>query len=237
MRVTVLTTDTLHHAYFVRELRARGYDVLTVIETKSLKAPFETAHPYEAEREIFESQLWFGGEKVKLKDARDTICVESINDPQVIEILQRESSVLNVVFGTGRIEQSIISASRCKLLNLHGGDPRAYRGLDSVLWAIYHGEFVELKTCLHTVNAKLDDGDIVGLQPLTLGKDMKLHQLRAENARVCVELVNAALLDIARGSEIALVRQQQMGRYYSFMPTVLKELCVKKFERFTARLS
>ena len=236
MKVIVLTTDTLHHAYFVRELVASGVAVVTVCETESLSAPFDTAHPFEQARDEYERELWFGGKPATLKSEPDVLFVKNINDPRVVELLGGEKSIANIVFGTRKIGAELVSASKSKLLNLHGGDPRFYRGLDSVLCAVYHGDFGQLKTCLHTVNAVLDDGEMVGLKPLSIRCGMQLHQVRAENARVCVSLVTEAIGSIIASEPLNLSRQDQVGRYYSFMPNVLKELCVKKFERHTAGL-
>ena len=73
------------------------------------------------------------------------------------------------------------------------GDPRQYRGLDTHLWAIYHGDFGGLVTCLHHVDLQLDTGDIVDCRPVPIARDMELHELRAANTRVCVELIRSAL--------------------------------------------
>jgi len=61
MRICVLATETLHHAYFVKALAARGHELLALIEGKSAVPPYDTAHPFEAERDAHERAVWFGG--------------------------------------------------------------------------------------------------------------------------------------------------------------------------------
>ncbi len=122
------------------------------------------------------------------------------------------------------------------MLNLHGGDPENYRGLDSHLWAIYHRDFEALVTTLHFVTSELDDGDIVGQMRVPLRSGMALHQLRAANTEVCVELTVSALEALRSRGVLDARRQLRCGRYYSFMPTPLKELCNRRFATHTSRL-
>ena len=46
-------------------------------------------------------------------------------------------------------------------INLHGGDPEKYRGLDSHLWSIYHEDWASLVSTLHVVSKDLDAGDSI----------------------------------------------------------------------------
>src|SRR5262249_30235149 len=111
-----------------------------------------------------------------------------------------------------------------------------YRGLDTHLWTIYHEDFANLVTTLHHLDADLDTGDIVVQSALPLAKGMHLHELRAVNTRTCVDLTATALGALHRLGTMPRRKQFGRGRYYSFMPAVLKPLCVQRFERFTERL-
>ena len=53
MRVVILTTQTPHHVYFVREIAAAASVTLVMAETRSLTPPFDTAHPFESERDRY----------------------------------------------------------------------------------------------------------------------------------------------------------------------------------------
>lgn len=237
MKVAVLTTETTHHAYFVRGLAGAVGVELVVVERNSVTPTFETHHPFEDERDAYERNAWFGGRPPSMQDLAPTLKAESINADQVVAALNRVKPDVVVVFGTGRLLAATIRTCSDGLLNLHGGDPQEYRGLDSHLWAIYHRDFGGLVTTLHCVNEELDDGDIVLQAPLPICRDMRLSELRHRNTEVCLQLALTALDGFARTAAFAVRPQQRRGRYYSFMPAVLKEVCRKKFEHYTSTLS
>jgi len=225
--LTLLTTDTPHHRYFAREMSNAGLLGGVVLETSAAKPPFETFHPFEARRDEYEREVLLGGESAEFSEFAPVRRAADINDAEVVADLHRTAPAFVMVFGTRKLAQKTIGSARIACLNLHGGDPRQYRGLDTHLWAIYHGDFAGLVTCLHHVDLELDTGDIVDCRPIPIARGMELHELRAANTRVCVELAKRAL-----SSETAKrVRQAAKGRYYSFMPGCLKELCLAKFRR------
>jgi methionyl-tRNA formyltransferase len=230
--LTLLTTDTLHHRYFAREMSRAGLLSGVVLETSAAKPPFETFHPFEARRDEYEREVLLGGESAEFAEFAPVRRAADINDAEVLAHLQRGAPAFVVVFGTRKLAQQIIGCARVACLNLHGGDPRQYRGLDTHLWAIYHGDFAGVVTCLHHVDLGLDTGDIVDCKPIPIAPGMELHELRAANTRVCVELVKSALSSETPNS----VRQAAKGRYYSFMPGCLKDVCVGKFHRYAGSL-
>jgi methionyl-tRNA formyltransferase len=159
-----------------------------------------------------------------------------VNDDEGVTALRKLSPDVVLVFGTGKILPSVIEVAQVACLNLHGGNPEAYRGLDTHLWAIYHSDFDNLVTTLHHVDAQLDTGEIVFQSQLHLTKDSKLHELRSINTEVCIDISLLALTSLQSRGSLPSRKQIDMGRYYSFMPTVLKEICLKKFERHVAQL-
>ncbi len=237
MRLVVLTTDTLHHLRFVQEI-ARHVAVAHILEeTTGIKPPFDTAHPFEAEREDYERSLWFPGGTPALSDVAPVSRFANLNEAAAVEKLAGLAPDLTVVFGTRPLSGAVIDAAGPRALNLHGGDPEAYRGLDTHLWAIYHGDFANLITALHVLDRGIDDGAIVATLPLALERDMTLKQLRAANTAVCIALVRQAVEALSETGRIVTRPQRAKGRYYSFMPAVLKEICVGKFAKHTGSLA
>jgi len=235
-RIVLLTTDTPHHIYYAGELKKRfGLDGI-VIETRALKAPFATRHPFEDERDHFEKSALLNGGPRTLESLAESFSSESVNDEKSVAWLHRIKPEFIFVFGTGKVGPSVIQSAQRYCLNLHGGDPEHYRGLDSHLWTIYHKDFDRLMTTLHCVDATLDTGDIVAQARVPLGNTLKLYGLRAANTRLCVQLSLRALEIYQDIGSIPRRRQIQKGRYYSFMPSDLKSECVKTFERFVETL-
>lgn len=221
MRIAVLTTQTPHHAYFVSALRP----ALVLCETQFAPPHYATAHTYETERDDFERLTWFGGEDCKLSHFSETVFLENINDGASL----LRGFDLAICFGTRILRAPLIKT--CEMLNLHGGDPEHYRGLDTHLWAIWHRDFAALKTCLHRLDETIDGGDIISIESVPVHRGMTLHKLRKANTELCIRLVNSALANGIKSRP-----QTGVGRYYSAMPADLKASCTSRFARYTDRL-
>ena len=236
MKIALLTTDTTHHTYFVQQL-SNYYDIeIIVVEQNSLQAPFAIDHSFEDARELYEMETFFNNSTPSLKDFASVFETENANNKKCVDFIKKISPDIIIVFGTGRLKPEIINCCPGSIINLHGGDPEKYRGLDSHLWAIYHEEFQSLITTLHHLNEDLDDGDIILQKPIKLYKSMPIHHLRHHNTDVCIELTICGLDMYKRNNHFISRYQKKRGRYYSFMPLVLKDICVKKFNKYVEHL-
>jgi methionyl-tRNA formyltransferase len=236
MKIAILTTQTPHHVYFVKEIAGRYPDVHVIDETQTLHAPFESSHSFEADRDERERGQWFGGRDARLADFASVTAVDTLNSADGLKALAGICPDIAIVFGTGKLSPEVIDRGPRCLLNLHGGDPEEYRGLDTHLWAIYHGDFGALITTLHRVNSVLDDGDICLQESLQMRRGMLLSELRTVNTIACVRLAIAALESFKAQGDVPGRRQRHKGRYYSYMPGVLKDLCVRRFARHTGAI-
>ena len=77
---------------------------------------------------------------------------------------------------------------------------------------------------------------IVTQGSLDLVSNLPLHGLRAVNSELCVRLTRDALR-LAAANNLSSHPQRRAGRYYSAMPAVLKDLCVTRFGKYTAKLT
>lgn len=236
MKVILLTTDTHHHTYFAWELAESNRLQAIFLETAHVEPPFETAHPFEALRDEYERQELLRGFSGTIADVAPTSAFPNLNAPEGLAALRQIDPEVVIVFGTGKLEPDIFAIPKIACLNLHGGHPEEYRGLDTHLWAIYHRDFANLVTTLHHMDAGLDTGDIIFQSAIPLHRGMKLHELRAANTKVCVDLVITAIEALERMGHLPARKQLKRGRYYSFMPSALKEIAVRNFERHVANL-
>jgi len=233
VNVALLTTDTTHHTYFAWKLAERFPLAAVVLEQRVAHPPFETFHPFEADRDAYERDVLLAGFDGGLDTIAPVRAVDTVNDAGLV-LRELEPDVL-LVFGTGRLPPEAIAAAPV-CLNLHGGNPEEYRGLDTHLWAIYHRDFDGLVTALHVVEPELDTGDLVDVAPIPLSRGMHLYELRSRNTQVCVGLALRALERLDASGAVTRSPQARRGRYYSFMPAVLKDRCVRQFEQHTASL-
>lgn len=236
MKVVLLTTETTHHTYFAWQVSQHFPLRAIMLETRSVIPPFDTFHPFEERRDAYERDFLLGATSPIISDIAETHSFESMNEAECVSTLQALAPDAVIVFGTGKLYSPIIEVATVACLNLHGGNPEEYRGLDTHLWAIYHRDFNNLVTTLHYVDSELDTGDIVFQAQLKLNKDNQLHELRSINTKVCVDLTLLALNSLQATERLPARRQLSRGRYYSFMPSVLKAECVKKFQQYIAKL-
>ena len=82
------------------------------------------------------------------------------------------------------------------------------------------------------LNAELDDGEIIQKKSLDISSISGLYQLRAINTTACLELTISALNQYEKLKFFIISKQKTTGRYYSFMPSCLKEICVNKFDKY-----
>jgi methionyl-tRNA formyltransferase len=233
MKIFILTTETLHHAFFVHALNMAFGNIMVFCEHPTAGSSRHIQHQYEHERDRYERQLWFNGDYVHLADIADTKVFTSMNKPEALQALREYQSDVVFVFGTGLLNNQCIALFPNRIFNLHGGNPEEYRGLDSHLWAIYHKDFTGLVSTLHRLDAGLDTGEIVLQGSLPIKLNMPLYALRAVNTEICVKLATATMDMIIRNGDVVSRPQRRIGRYYSAMPTELKETCRKYFEAYT----
>ena len=234
MKVAILTTETLHHAYFIKSLLEIGIDLRVFIETQPRCTPtFKSWHRYEDHRDIYESDLWFNSqESIKISNFTNPHSFISLNEQPAVKAISEYNADLGIVFGTSILKKKIIEAGPKHLLNLHGGDPQGYRGLDSHLWAIYHNDYKSIITTLHYIDHGLDTGPIVMQSQIQMNKDLRLHKLRSVNTELCLEMAKLAIHSLDKSRWLPSIAQHRKGRYYSSMPAELKDQCVIKLRNY-----
>lgn len=235
LKTVLLTTESTHHLYYAEKVASRFPWHAIFIEAGVAKAPFETAHPFEAERDQYEREVLCKGRPPRFQEIATTHAFPSINKGACLIALKALAPDVVIVFGTGALEAKTIAVSS-SCWNLHGGNPEHYRGLDTNLWTIYHRDFNNLITTLHQVDDRLDTGDILLQSAIPLTRSSKIYELRALNTEVCVELTLLALGQTAAGGWLPRRRQIGLGRYYSYMPAVMKNDCISKFDLYVSKL-
>jgi len=230
MKIAVLNSGKLHHKYLTYEISKKFPISGIIIENTDIVPPFPTYHLYEDLQKSYEFSILSENKMPNFEDISETIFCDNINDAKTYSFLSDLKPDIVITFGTRKIGKKIIDVCPNGFINLHGGNPERYRGLDSHLWSIYHNDFENIVVTLHRLNAKLDDGEIISKREISLNSKLHLHQLRIENVRVCSKLLLDALSYFKNNRKFLSYPQKNKGRYYSFMPDILKEKCVKNFE-------
>lgn len=223
-KVLVLTSLSLHHQIFLNLLKSE-INYMIIKESSSVKFNFTTDDPlFLKKQKLFESKYFTKNRFTYLKP--NYLC-KNINEKKNILRAKKFKPDLIIVFGTRKLNTSWISLFKKKIFNVHRGDPRFFRGLDSEFWAIYHDMFNNLGVCIHRVSKQLDTGDIFSYVKIRLTKKIKLHQLRflmtLKAVNIFKKLINT--------KKIKLYKQNFKGRYYSAMPAIMKKICEIKFNK------
>ena len=108
MKIVILTTETLHHTYFVQKICKIHSVKKVLIEKDVLHAKFETHHPFEDLREKYEKKNFFNNKNVMLKDVSDAFETKNVNEPSAISFLKDLSPDIMISFGTGKISKEVI---------------------------------------------------------------------------------------------------------------------------------
>ena len=234
-KILILSSDTMHHRYFINELLANGIPIeACIFETKQLTAPFKTGPFYEEEEGKFEKNQFFKNAPEEVNDL-EVFKVSTVNSNEAVKCIQNISPDFGIVFGAGKILPRVINLFRDGLINVHRGIAEKYRGLDSDLWAIYHGDYGNLGVTVHYVEPQLDTGEIVGQQSLFLRRGMKIFHIKYYTTVSAVEIVVHAANNFLSNT-INSVKQRRKGRYYSFMPLELKRIIADKFHKYCEKL-
>lgn len=224
MRLVVLTTDTPCHAQFVADTMHMHRDSTHVIwEKERPLAPWWAEHELDRHRDQYEKER-FGLDQRVLGVGCD---VENVNGR--VGLITRMRPDVVIVYGTGKLSPEVI-ATCPQMFNLHGADAEMYRGLDGAYWAIYWGDFDAIAVTLHRVEPTLDTGEIVSKRKIPLRPGMGVHELRAEAALLCNEMVADLLDDIEHGRLKTRPQRGRKARYFSFMPACLKSHVERKFK-------
>lgn len=257
MRIAVLTTDTVHHRYFLQSLQdALGDDdciVLNVFEQREY--PWRAraqkhfrdalpniwlaigANPYiqwsyiDKRQTLLEKDKFFAGSVPELSDAFPTLKVDSINSHQVLKAFDEYLPDIGIVYGTAKVSEKIFSWPKLGLINAHGGILPEYRGLDTNLWAIYEGQPQNVGVTIHQIDRDLDTGDILKSGRIPLGRNLNIFNLRYHTTLICTELLLAVLNDLKKG-QLTSRPQVSPGRYYGPMPVVIKLITNWRLRRY-----
>ena len=236
MQLVILTTGAVRRRYLVEKLQARFPIARVLVETRDPPPPYPTAHPLDDARKTRERDNWYDGNPPTFESIADVQSFENLNEPEAVDQLQELKPDVLLVFGTGRLSEAVLRQCPAGSINFHNGDAEAYRGLDCHLWPLFHGDFDALRMTMHKIEPTLDTGAIIDRRPVPLRHGMPLSDLRRAATELTVEMALDALDAFQKNGAFAATPQVRSGRYYSYIPAVLKDTCIRKFARHTATL-
>jgi methionyl-tRNA formyltransferase len=228
LKVLLLTTETIHHAFFTQNLLDNEVDVKVILEKNTGR--IEHKSDLVLKTNDFEREFFFRGISHEINKMTSCLIVDDINSVEVHKYLGNNHFDVCISFGASWIKEKTLSLLPSIKLNLHGGNIQNYRGLDSHLWSTYHLDGTGFLTTLHTLSPELDCGNIVQVGELDINQISEFYMLRSINTKMATQLVLNALNSVEKTGKLISFPQSTKGRYYSAMPTVLHERCVSNFQ-------
>ncbi len=247
LKIATLTTDTLHHRYFLKRLRGETSShaciVLNLFETRP--------YPWrkKAHRHILKSlpNLWKGlvknpyvqpdlGPRIDAYEMPrffpdgDTAIpadipshyVQSVNGEDARALLRNAKPDLIFVYGTGLVKPETYQIATRAAINAHGGKIPGYRGLDTNLWAAYEGHPEDMTATLHQVDDDLDTGPVYMDRPIGRPADLSLVTLRYHTAVLCTDMFIDLIAAFFDGEPNSKIQNLAESRYFGPMPWLLK---------------
>ena len=233
MKVIVVTTKTEHHNFFLNNLNVKDKDLFVIYEKNKVNHKYKTSHSILKKKKIFEKEI-FNNKTYKRKFNK--ISIKFINTNLFIKHVNSIKPKIIIFFGTSILKKKFLTKIKSKiLLNLHGGDPEYYRGLDTLLWTIFHKDYSRLYTTLHQVKAKVDSGDIYKKIRIKINKKTSIINMGIINTLNCIKLSNNFIIKLINKKKIMYKKQKTIGRYYSAMPSDLINVCNRNLKSYVKK--
>lgn len=259
MRVGVLTTDTPHHRFFLRELSRglpSGFEIsLTLFEESSypwrrrarkhfmrslpnlwratMLNPYLHSRRYAARQNAWEEAKFFPTGDRSLPSVLRTHVVHSVNNADAERLLRDARPDFLFVYGTGLVESHVFNKPAFGAVNAHGGLLPGYRGLDTNLWAALEGRPDDMAVTLHKVDADYDTGEVYLQRRLGRIAELDAFTMRYHTTRIVVSMV-LELLQLVEVGRLVGRTQSGMNRYYGPMPYLLKRRADRIIRAYTA---
>jgi methionyl-tRNA formyltransferase len=221
MRVCLLTSVGLRHAYMAHRIAADFELVLAVREEKGLGAFYEN-HPDRdliadhfhrlaaTEETFFADSPWDD-----LADATLTVPRGGLNTEAIAARIRSAEPDAVAVFGCGIIKPPVIDLLPAgKTFNLHQGLSPYYRGSGTNFWPFAEGRLEYIGVTLHLIDPGIDTGGIVAHERPAIEPADTLHTLGCKTVIKSADLLGTALRKLEGGGVPAALPQWDDGKLY-----------------------
>ena len=151
--------------------------------------------------------------------------VEDHNSDLTLQLLCQENADVGILSNTRKIRAEILLSPRHGFLNLHGSLLPKYAGLDSVFWALYHGE-KEVGATVHFAVPEIDRGGIILQERIPVTEWDDVVSLERKLRWIGTGLV-MRVLDLLEAGKLCGRAQEGEGSYFSW-PTAAQRAELRK---------
>jgi len=148
-----------------------------------------------------------------------TISVNSINDEETINLLEKFNPDAVVVNGTRIISKKVLSSIKAPFINTHMGITPKYRGVHGGYWALAMEDSDNCGVTIHLVDQGIDTGGVLYQDTIHAGKGDNFNTYPIHQIAKAIPLMKAALNDVRE--KHMNVRQGVFPSHLWYHPTIL----------------
>lgn len=146
---------------------------------------------------------------------------ENIRDKEFFGQIKEYGADLFIVIAYGKIlPAALLSVPRIFCVNVHGSLLPEYRGAAPINWAIINGE-KETGFSIIKMSPRMDAGEIIAQEKMTIGDDENAGQLRQRMAKASAVTLSATIKDIDAGHFVLIPQNEHQ---VTLAPKMSKEL-------------
>lgn len=234
-KIAILTTDTVHHKYFVEYLAKRYNVVQLILESRQISLNYEIHSVLDEKENAYENSLWFENRDVKIEDLAPCLTTNSTNNPLSIEALRKASPDIIIAFGVGKLDNALLSIAPERVLVIQATDSECYTGLDTLYWAAFHQDFSHMAACVNLVEVSRQQADKILKYYYTPSIDVDIYQLRSIFTLRAIDAIQDCIAMYHHFGQFISQPKNYEGRFYYFMPSALKDLLDIKFKQLLTK--
>jgi len=219
MRVCLLTSNSLRHAFVAHRLEKRFELGLVLQERKGVSAYYQKEEEIDLVEEHFRrladtERVFFG--------SRDWDSVEAkirafdwgeLNTDENARLVAEYKPEAVAVFGCGIIRKPLIDVlPEGKTFNIHQGLSPYLRGVGTNFWPFVTGELEYIGVTLHIIDAGIDTGAIIAHERPDIEAFDTQHTLGCKTVVKSADVLVKALEVIEGGGALHAVPQWQKGK-------------------------
>ncbi len=151
--------------------------------------------------------------QLALSNGLQVISPEKINQPMILQEIQKWGAEVAVVVAFGQIlSTDFLQLFPYGAVNVHGSILPRWRGAAPIQRALEAGD-LESGVTLQKVVKELDAGDIIGIRKMKLDPDVNALQVHDEMARLGANLLHVELMDYVRGNLAPIPQDHSLATY------------------------
>lgn len=93
--------------------------------------------------------------------------IPSVNDQQLIQLIEEHQPQVIFVNGTRIISKNILDQVAIPMVNIHVGITPKYRGVHGGYWAMYYKDHAHFGVTVHLIDAGIDTGKVIAQKVIT----------------------------------------------------------------------